>query len=105
MTLKDELFQELAAMQLDLLSIRCAAIKFQDSEIILTEDYDLNDMDRFLNELDFEYEEYSIGLLAPLVVSGTIWFRDGSWMSRTRTYGTERWRYNWMPTIPEKCKK
>jgi hypothetical protein len=109
MTCKEELIQEMHAMQLDFLSIRCAAIRIQDLEkdleITLTEDYDLKDMDRFLDALNFEYRESSIKMRPALVVSGTIWFRDGSWMSRACTYGPESWRYNWMPTIPEKCKK
>jgi hypothetical protein len=91
--------------------VRCAEIQhqceydanikgFPTKTIRLKWDFDEVDLNRFLAELDFEYD-HSFGGQR---LFGLIWFTDGSWMERGEYDGSEWWEYKKMPRIPEELK-
>ena len=61
------------------------------------------DYERFLDELDFEYDNGC----GSQEVFGVIWYKDGTWSERGEYamffyYGHEWWEYKSCPEIPEK---
>ena len=58
------------------------------------------DLQEFLNNLDFEYNSGYGGQ----ELFGTVWFNDGTWADRGEYDGSEWWNYNWCPVIPEELK-
>jgi hypothetical protein len=83
-------------------AIKCATINQIDSRtykiirvVNLFENYSPKDWDKFLNELDFDYNDgYGIQIL-----SGTIWYNNGTWSSRQEYDGQEWWELNKCPSI------
>ena len=64
---------------------------------LLTTGWDDHDLEEFLNSLDFEYDDgYGTQELF-----GNIWYEDGTWSDRDEYDGSENWRYNRSPEIPE----
>ncbi len=62
--------------------------------------YTQEDLDKFLEALDFEYYPgYGMQELY-----GTIWFKDGNWSTRGEYDGAEWWEFQQRPEIPEKLK-
>ena len=53
------------------------------------------DMDRFLNELNFEYNEG----YGSQTLFGTIWYTDGTWSTRGEYDGSEWWVHHKCPAI------
>jgi hypothetical protein len=87
--------------------IKCAHIEHKDYDndkkkvVILPVDHSSKDLEKFFNELDFEYYD-SYGLQE---LSGTVWLKDGTWFSREEYDGDEWWRHNKIPEIPEELFK
>lgn len=53
--------------------------------------------DKFLNSLDFNYNNGYGGQ----ELYGTVWFENGTWLSRGEYDGSEWWELNETPGIPE----
>ena len=68
--------------------------------IFLHENYDLNALVKFLQELDFEYH---CGYGAQELY-GTIWYTDGTWSERDQYDGSEWWEYKQVPEVPDNLK-
>jgi hypothetical protein len=58
--------------------------------------YSAEDYDKFLSDLDFEYDN-GYGLQE---LYGTVWFSDGVWMERGEYDGSEWWEIHTYPKIP-----
>lgn len=56
----------------------------------------VKDYDKFLLELDFEYDDG----FGSQKLFGTIWFEDGTWADRGEYDGSEWWEYHKCPEIP-----
>lgn len=91
----------------DMPKVKCAHIHNEDyddydkkiilNSIILPINYTKQEYNEFLKKLDFEYDNgYGIQELF-----GTIWLEDGTWISRGEYDGSEWWKYNKLPEIPE----
>ena len=60
--------------------------------------YTPEDLENFLNSLDFDYNNgYGLQTLF-----GTVWFSDGIWLERGEYDGSEWWQHCKYPDIPEK---
>jgi hypothetical protein len=83
-------------------AIKCVYItKYRDErESILKVGHTEEDYQAFLDTLDFEYDA-GYGLQE---VFGTIWFVDGTWMTRWEYDGSEGWEYHTVPQIPDYLK-
>jgi hypothetical protein len=55
------------------------------------------DLQNFLNSLDFNYNAGFGGQ----ELFGEVWFTDGTWMDRGEYDGSEWWNHQIMPEIPE----
>ena len=86
--------------------VECAVIRDANEERTIAElklNYSLDELDEFLDKLDFEYEPemYSDAL----TIEGTIWCQGGVWLTREeaneRCYVSEHWHIRKMPLIPE----
>lgn len=102
MNAKKELLDLLAKQS----KVRCALITHELSyddykTITLKEGYSTQDFSEFISEMDFNYDN-GFGLQE---LDGTIWLMDGTWCTREEYDGSEWWRYNKSPTIPEILKK
>jgi len=62
--------------------------------------YTPEDMQEFLNKLDFEYDN-GFGLQR---LFGVVWFEDGTWAERGEYDGSEWWELREMPEIPDHLK-
>ena len=62
--------------------------------------YTSNDLDCFLNMLDFCYDSGFGGQ----ELYGTIWYTDGTWSERGEYDGSEWWNYCEVPEIPDELK-
>ena len=58
--------------------------------------YSKDDLEAFLNSLDFEYDSGYGGQ----ELFGTLWLKDGTWLSRGEYDGSEWWEHNSLPEIP-----
>ena len=68
--------------------------------IALRENYDLDALVKFLEELDFEYDRG----YGDQELFGTIWYTDGTWSERGEYDGSEWWEYKQVPEIPDNLK-
>jgi hypothetical protein len=82
--------------------IKCASIQQMDiythkiiRVINLFENYSPEDMDTFLNELNFDYNDGYGGQ----TLFGTIWYMNGQWSSRSEYDGSEWWDHQQCPNI------
>jgi hypothetical protein len=66
-------------------------------EANLKVDHTLEDLQDFLNQLDFEYDSGYGGQ----ELFGTVWFDDGTWAERGEYDGSEWWSYLRCPSISE----
>ena len=55
------------------------------------------EFEEFMKELDFDYDA---GYGAQFI-DGTVWFGDGTWLSRGEYDGSEWWQYLGTPKIPD----
>jgi hypothetical protein len=51
----------------------------------------------FMDKLDFEYDAG----YGSQYIDGTVWFEDGTWLSRNEYDGSEWWIYLGTPKIPD----
>lgn len=58
------------------------------------------DLDEFYNMFDFEYIDL-VEFTSELVITGTIWWSDGSWSTRDICGDFESWVYYRVPPIPK----
>jgi len=89
-------------------NIRCALITYNPSyteatqqTIVLKENYSKADLEGFLKELDFEYDNG----WGHQYIDGTVWLNDGCWLERQEYDGSEGWDLKEYPEIPEQCKR
>lgn len=87
----------------DTAKIKCASISYEtwkdESQHTLKLNHSEEDYNEFLNSLDFTYDDgYGCQELY-----GTVWLEDGTWLSRGEYDGSEWWKHNVLPIIPEEC--
>lgn len=87
--------------------IKCAIINtydYDDTEgstnVILKENHNEEDFKRFLDQLDFEYDNG----YGSQELFGIVWLKDGTWLDRWEYDGSESWKYNIVPEIPQELK-
>lgn len=86
-------------------SVICAQIRiehrYDDNTVFtLNQDYTEEELNEFLNNLDFEYDNgYGIQHLF-----GTIWCKNNIWFRRHEYDGAECWEYHKYPNLPEERK-
>jgi len=89
-------------------TVLCASIShdnpfFDDdqmTELNLPVNRTAEDMDNFINSLDFEYNNgYGLQKLY-----GCIWFKNGTWSTRGEYDGSEWWEHHCIPKIPKELK-
>ena len=87
--------------------IKCAIIKHlveygkKPKTIRLNVGYTMTDYNRFLDELDFEYDNG----YGRQELFGTVWFEDGTWADRGEYDGSEWWKHYKLPDVPEELLK
>lgn len=87
-------------------AIKCAIIREdpddhdKPKEWFLRVGYTEKEMTEFLNSLDFSYDAGYGGQ----ELFGTVWLKDGTWLSRGEYDGSEWWEHNKLPEIPTKLK-
>ena len=70
--------------------------------ILLEYNYTQEELNKFLNEIDFEYD----GGFGEQELYGFIWYTDGSWSERGEYDGSEWWGYKKCPSIEDfLCRK
>ena len=85
----------------------CAQIQngddYDDSPSVfnLTTGWTKEDWNKFLSDLDFEYDSGYGGQN----LFGTIWYVDGTWSERGEYDGSEWWEYNMCPNIPKELNR
>jgi len=85
--------------------IKCAIItngnswldKHECRTIVLKVDYTAGDYERFLNELNFNYDNGYGGQ----ELFGIVWFKDNTWAGRCEYDGAEWWEEHSLPEIPK----
>ncbi|WP_283640102.1 hypothetical protein [Mesonia mobilis] len=83
--------------------VKCAEIYKGDdwdddrTSYLLKCNHSKEDLDRFINSLDFNYDSGYGGQ----ELFGTLWFVDGSWIERGEYDGSEWWEYKTTPEIPK----
>jgi hypothetical protein len=101
MNAKDELLRELIGMP----DILCASISHNNYRksipVVLKVSYSIDEYERFLKELDFEYDSGYGGQ----ELFGTVWLADGTWITRGEYDGSEWWEHNELPQIPIECQR
>ena len=86
------------------LIIKCAEIELDDNYGTNVRRFDLKvgyspeEYNKFLNELDFEYDSGFGGQ----ELFGTVWLSNSTWLSRGEYDGSEWWEHNELPAIPER---
>lgn len=68
---------------------------------ILTTGWTKEDWNYFLSELDFDYDSG----YGSQELFGTIWYKDGTWSDRREYDGSECWKYQSCPEIPQNLKR
>lgn len=98
MNAKLELLEHLGSAD----NVLCAKILYEEDyfnpqHINLKIGFSNEDLEKFLNELDFEYDDgYGRQFL-----HGTIWMKDNTWHERAEYDGSEWWRHVQVPSIPD----
>lgn len=81
-------------------NLQCVDIILNGAHILTTE-FTEDEYDEFLKGLDVEYDSgYGSKNLY-----GYIWYKDGTWSSRSEYDGSEWWAFNIRPTIPEQVRR
>ena len=69
------------------------------NDIVLKVGYTPEDFEKFLESLNFEYDQgYGVQELY-----GTVWLEDNTWLRRAEYDGSEWWEHYKLPEISEKC--
>ena len=58
--------------------------------------YTEKELEDFLKSIDFDYDNG----FGEQNLFGTLWFEDGTWLSRGEYDGSEWWEYNIVPELP-----
>lgn len=66
--------------------------------LILHSDHTLEEFEQFKKDLNFEYDS-GYGLQE---LSGTLWLKDGTWLTRGEYDGSEWWEYHYLPEMPKR---
>jgi hypothetical protein len=66
---------------------------------VLKENHTEADLNDFLEDLDFEYDNG----YGEQYLFGNVWLKDGSWLDRGEYDGCEWWAVRSTPKIPHKC--
>jgi hypothetical protein len=97
---KTELLEALANKA----ELKCAKIRTGETwddegnkEYKLKIGYNNADLETFLNSLDFDYDSGYGGQ----ELFGTLWLKDGTWLSRGEYDGSEWWKHNTLPEITD----
>lgn len=69
-------------------------------KVILKIGYSPYDFEKFLKQLDFNYDSWQ----GNQELYGVIWYIEGSWSERDQCDGYEWWEYRSLPEIPEYMK-
>ena len=78
--------------------IKCAYICCNGNESNLRVGHTPEELDEFLNSLDYEYDNG----FGNQELFGTVWLtEEGSWLDRVEYDGSEGWTYQRCPRIPE----
>ncbi len=83
--------------------IKCADILLDNGDlkkIQLKVGYTVDEYKEFWGDLDFNYYSGYGGQ----ELYGTVWFEDGTWMTRREYDGSEWWEHIVCPVIPEEIK-
>jgi hypothetical protein len=64
--------------------------------VLLKKGYTDQEFEQFMHDLDFDYDA-GYGMQ---YIDGTVWFDDGTWLSRNEYDGSEWWVYLGTPKIP-----
>jgi hypothetical protein len=92
---KEEIMDIVGAIQCVLITYQ---INYDNSDtILLKEGYNQFDLDIFLKNLDFEYDDG----YGHQYIYGTIWLKDGTWMERAEYDGSEWWERCVRPEVPD----
>lgn len=86
-------------------NLKCALVeevyygldKDKRRKFLLPVDYTSKQLNDFLTELDFEYDDG----FGSEYLGGTLWFIEGTWAERGEYDGSEWWEYHELPPIPE----
>jgi hypothetical protein len=70
----------------------------ENREFILYKGYTNEELQRFLNNLDFRYDNG----YGTQYIYGSIWYEDGTWSKRHEYDGSECWEHVTCPPIPKK---
>lgn len=90
---KDEFIAHISGKQ-----VLCCEIIILDKERIeLTTGWIDTEWDEFLKKIDVEYDSGYGGQ----ELYGNIWYKDDTWSSRSEYDGSEWWKHNTCPTIPD----
>ena len=68
-----------------------------DMNITLKKGYTDQEFEKFMEDLDFEYDAG----WGSQCIGGTVWFGDGTWLTRNEYDGSEWWAYLYTPKIPD----
>ena len=98
MNAKEEFLSHIGSRQ-----VLCVQISDYDdtSRINLKVGYSAYDFDKFLDQLDYEYDNGFGGQ----ELYGVIWYKDGTWSERGEYDGSEWWVYKCCPIIPDYLKE
>lgn len=105
MNAREELLELLEQVIVD---IHCAKVALHTRYVngntskaaLLKVDYTPEELDEFLDELDFDYDDGYGGQ----ELFGTIWFVDGTYATRAEYDGSEWWEHHKCPEIPDSLK-
>lgn len=79
------------------IKVLCVRIRVNKCEYFLTTGYTKEEWNKFLTDIDLEYDSGYGGQ----ELYGTIWFTNGFWSTRGEYDGSEWWYYHEVPEIPE----
>ena len=98
MNAKEEFLKHIGNKQ-----VLCVQISDYDDtrSINLKVGYSAFDFDKFLDQLDYEYDNGFGGQ----ELYGVIWYKDGTWSERGEYDGSEWWEYKSCPVIPDYLKE
>ena len=73
-------------------------IDTQHCDLILHADHTPEELEQFKKDMNFEYDSG----YGTMELSGTIWLKDGTWLTRGEYDGSEWWDYHSLPEMPER---
>ena len=100
--MKEEFLEEVKGKEVLCVDLKygCDWVDPDDDErpvvIQLVAAYSQEEYDKFLEKINFEYDN-GFGLQ---LLSGIIWYKDGTWSERGEYDGSEWWEYKSRPKFP-----